>query len=85
MHLLNWATDGAGARRQIFDSLMSHPLSKDSAIFPYISTLKLLDMNVGEHQETVDFDSKHLAKRLQNALDLISIFSGNIGDNKERR
>ena len=69
--LLKWGT-GDGARRQIFDSLMCYPLSKNSKIFPIVPSLKLLDMNVGKNEETVDFDSKHLAKRMRNTSNMPS-------------
>ena len=45
---------------------MSHELSADSVIYPTISKLQFIDKDVGKEEETVDFDAKHLAKRMRN-------------------
>ena len=66
--LLCWATDCDASRRQIFDALVCHLLTAASNIYPIISTLKLIDMYVGENEETVDFDGKHLAKCTRNSV-----------------
>ena len=47
---------------------MSKQLSNDSPIYPIISKLRLIDMLVGPSDETVDYDGKHLIKRLRNYL-----------------
>ena len=65
---LNWATDGDATRRQIFDKLMCWRLNESSSLFGIISRLKLIDCNVGRYEETVNYDPKHLAKRLRNTL-----------------
>ena len=62
---MNFSTDGDPSRRQIFDSLMSHEIGENSLIFPIISELMLIDTNVGENDETVNFDPKHLCKRIR--------------------
>ena len=63
--ILNWSTDGDPARRQLFNSLMSYDLLPTSPIYDIISKLKLIDTKVGLHEETVNFDAKHLLKRLR--------------------
>ena len=65
---LNWATDGDATRRQIFNKLMDSRLNETSSLFPTISQLKLIDHAVGCHEETTNYDAKHLAKRLRNFL-----------------
>ena len=66
--LLNWSTDVDPARRQVFDSLMSFDLDKESLIYPSISRLRLIDRRVGRNEETVNFDSKHIVKRVRTCL-----------------
>lgn len=66
--LLNWSTDGDGTRRIIFDSFMNNKLSPTSPIYEYLSSLRLLDLDVGPGNETVNFDHKHLAKRIRNCF-----------------
>ena len=66
--LLNWSTDGDPARRQVFDSLMSFDLDKESLIYPTISRLRLIDRRVGRNEETVNFDSKHIVKRVRSPI-----------------
>ena len=75
--LLNWSTDGDATRRRLFDGLMSYDLSISSAIYPVISRLRLMDTKVGRNEETVNFDAKHITKRIRT-----SIIGGNfsIGD-----
>ena len=63
---LCWASDGDSTRRQIFDSLMRTRLSRSSDIYHIISKLRMIDMMVGELEETVDYDAKHLSKRFRN-------------------
>ena len=64
--LMCWSTDGDSTRRQIFDKLMEYPLQKTSPIYGIISKLRFIDTMVGKHEETLDFDAKHLAKRMRN-------------------
>ena len=63
--LLNWATDGDGTRRIIFNGLSKHHLNPSSPIYPIISKCYLLDQTAGQHEETTDFDAKHLVKRIK--------------------
>lgn len=63
--ILNWSTDGDPARRQLFNALMSHDLQPSSSIYEIISKLKLIDTKVGFHEETVNFDAKHMIKRIR--------------------
>ena len=49
-------------------SLMSNDLSSDSPIHPTISSLRLMDMKVGPNEETVNYDAKHLVKRIRSSL-----------------
>ena len=46
---------------------MQYELQESSLIYP-ISALPLVDRNVGTNQETLDFDIKHLAKRVRNCF-----------------
>ena len=66
--LMNWSTDGDATRRILFDDLMCHDLSPTSPIYDTIKDLSLLDTKVGRHDETVNFDHKHLVKRLRKCL-----------------
>ena len=65
---LCWSTDGDGTRRQIADSMMTCKIGTGSKIYHIVSKLRFLDLEVGKNEETVDFDSKHLAKRLSNYI-----------------
>lgn len=65
---MNWATDGDGTRRIIFYLLMSFLIEGNSKIYPIVSTLRFMDLHVGENDETVDYDGKHLAKRVRNNM-----------------
>ena len=62
---LNYSTDGDATRRRIFDSLMSYKVQPESDIYGIVSKLRLMDQDVGKHEETVNFDPKHLCKRLR--------------------
>ena len=62
---LNWSTDGDGTRRIIFDSFMNAKLSP-TVLFMNISLD--LDLDVGPGEETVNFDHRHLAKRMRNCF-----------------
>ena len=66
--LLNWSTDGDPTRRLIFDSLMKYVLDENSSIYPIMSKLRLVDLDVGRNEETTNFDAKHLSKRLRTNL-----------------
>lgn len=61
-----WVTDGDSTRRQIFDNLMQQRLQNTSEIYHIVSKLRFIDTMVSKHEETIDFDGKHLAKRLWN-------------------
>ena len=65
---MNWSTDGDAIRRILFDLLMSHKLCPSSPIYDTIKDLLLLDKMVGKNDETVNFDHKHLVKRLRKCL-----------------
>ena len=65
---LNISSDGAVARRQVFNSLMLNDLPSDSPIYPTISSLRLMDIKVGPNEETVNYDAKHLSKRTRGTL-----------------
>ena len=47
---------------------MSFDLDKESLIYPTISHLRLIDRRVGRNEETVNFDSKHIVKRVHTCL-----------------
>ena len=47
---------------------MNHYIPVTSNIYSIVSNLKLLDTKVGPHEETVDFDAKHSAKRTRNSI-----------------
>ena len=55
---------------------MSYDLQQSSPIYEIISKLKLIDTKVGIHEETVNFDAKHLIKRVQTYM----IKGFNLGD-----
>ena len=76
--ILNWSTDGDSVRRQLSVSLMSHDLQQSSPIYEIISKLKLIDTKVGIHQETVNFNAKHLIKLKRVPTCMIKGF--NLGD-----
>ena len=61
---MNYCTDGGDATcRQVFDSLLGHALDPMSPLGQMLCGIKLLDLLVGIHNETVSYDPKHLAKR----------------------
>lgn len=68
--LLNWSSDGDPARRQMFNEIMCYSLSTDHCpdFFDLVKDMALLDLMVGKNGETVDFDVKHLAKRMRNTM-----------------
>lgn len=76
--LMNWTTDGDNIRRLIFDNLMDQPLPSSSKIYHILSKLPLLDLDVGKNEETVDFDAKHLSKRMRNSMIKKSFNIGNV-------
>ena len=47
---------------------MKKTLPEDLAIYDIISKFCFIDMEVGEKEKTIDFDAKHLAKRMRNYL-----------------
>ena len=65
--LLNFSTDGDASRRQIFASMME----KDVTTFSFgvhLEGLSLFEVKVGTFGHTVNYDAKHLSKRLRNTL-----------------
>ena len=61
--LMNFATDGDGTRRQVFNSLLNKTLDESTPVGEIICSLPLVDLLCGSHQETVSYDPKHLVKR----------------------
>ena len=61
--LMNFATDGDGTRRQVFNSLLNNTLDESTPVGEIICGLPLVDLQCGSHQETVSYDPKHLVKR----------------------
>ena len=57
--LCNFSTDGDATRRQIFNELLSHDLDPTSPLGEMLCDIKLLDLEVGAHNETVSYDPKH--------------------------
>ena len=45
---------------------MKNQLKNESPIYDIITKLRLIDTEVGGKEETIDFDAKHLGKRLRN-------------------
>ncbi|KZS88961.1 hypothetical protein SISNIDRAFT_417371 [Sistotremastrum niveocremeum HHB9708] len=63
------ASDGESRRGLSFNILtMQSPLSDTSPIYPLLSPLTLLDLNVGKDDLTGDKDYKHVFKRFRNLL-----------------
>ena len=65
-------TDGDTTRRHIFDYLMHSP------IFHEIDNLKLMDMKVGQEDQTFDYDVKHICKKTRNCIISPKFQIGNI-------
>ena len=67
---LCWASDGDGGRRFTFNGLMAFPLSQFHypELFAKVKEMKLFDLNVGKYGESVDYDPKHLTKRVRNTV-----------------
>ena len=74
------SSDRDGTRRQVFQKLMSTPFSQETypALFDLLEALKLLDNTCGKHLETVNFDPKHLIKRIRNCFLKASIKFGDL-------
>ena len=62
--------------RRALPSIDFREPSHDLALYPIMSSLRQMDMTVGSQEEAVDFDAKHLAKRLRNQL-LSTMFTVN--------
>ena len=62
---------------------MSYELPPTSPIFHEIDNLKLMDMNVGKDDQTVDFDAKHICKRTRNCTISPNFQNGNIRITKD--
>ena len=67
---LCWASDGDGGRRITYNALMSYTLSSDHIpeLYEKVKNMTLFDLNVGKYGESVDFDAKHLAKRMRTTI-----------------
>ena len=65
---MNWSTDGDPTRRQIYAILSSHTISQDSLIFNVLGKCYLLDMKAGPDGQTVNFDPKHIIKRVRSHI-----------------
>ena len=65
--LINFATDGDSTRRQIFSSLMNLNLD-DFDFGNHLEGMFLFDKHVGPAGVSVNYDPKHLAKRIRNTL-----------------
>ena len=61
--LSNFSTDGDLLRRQVFNELLCYELDSASPLDEILGNIKLLDLQVGAHNETVSYDPKHLVKR----------------------
>ena len=55
----NFLTDEEATRRQIFKELLSHTLDSHTPLGEMLCGIKLLDLQVGAHNETVSYDPKH--------------------------
>ena len=63
--LWSFATDGDATRRKAGHKVfMSSKLAPSSPLFCILSDLPGLNLNVGPHEMTLDFDYKHLLKRM---------------------
>jgi hypothetical protein len=59
-----FATDGDSARRKGWSSkLLAFPLDTSASFYPYLAGLQGLNLQVGPHNITLDFDFKHIIKR----------------------
>ena len=67
-YLLNIATDGDSARRSVLHGLRSYKLSPGSRIYNELSSLKYMDFNTCKLDVTIDYDAKHLSKRLRSTI-----------------
>ena len=65
---LSYNTDGDSLRRQVLHALMSHVVSPTSELGILMRLLPLMDLLVGEDDETANYDGKHLAKRLWTSI-----------------
>ena len=68
LYLFNIATDGDSARRSVLHSLRTHKLNPTSPIYNEIASLKYMDLNTCNLDVTIDFDAKHLSKRLRSTI-----------------
>ena len=65
---LNFNTDGDSTRRQAMHAITQNELDSNSDLGKKIHALPLIDTNVGNNLETVNYDAKHLAKRCWTSL-----------------
>ncbi len=62
-YLMNICTDGDSTRRQIAHSIMQYEIPAENQILRFVEDLPHVDTQLGKHQETFNFDPKHLSKR----------------------
>uniref|UniRef100_A0A7M5X508 Uncharacterized protein n=1 Tax=Clytia hemisphaerica TaxID=252671 RepID=A0A7M5X508_9CNID len=65
---LNFNTDGDSTRRQAMHAITQNELDSNSDLGKKILALPLIDTNVGNNLETVNYDAKHLSKRCWTSL-----------------
>ena len=63
---MNIGTDGDAVRRSVLHSMTSEKLSVDVPSYPYLKELEYMDMLALPMGVTVDYDGKHLSKRIRN-------------------
>ncbi|KAJ7934278.1 hypothetical protein B0H13DRAFT_1700536 [Mycena leptocephala] len=61
----SWATDGESSRRRAgYDTFVKHKLPRGSPIFGTLASMLGLNIFTGLHSITLDFDYKHVFKRI---------------------
>ena len=66
--LANIGTDGDGVRRSVLHNLRDEILYDDVPYYPYLYDLQYMDMATLALGVTINFDGKHLAKRMRNNI-----------------
>lgn len=62
--LWSFASDGdAGRRAMLYAKFLKHEVTTQHELFPYVGSLPGLNLLVGDHDITGDFDWKHILKR----------------------
>ena len=64
----NFNSDGDTTRRQALHAITNHDLDLTSELGKIIVQLDFVDLKVGKHNETLNFDAKHIAKRCRTSL-----------------